>query len=99
MQTQLSDGKTSSNILCKPAHLLSFIKHVLDPVNPGPLKTHNGGKSDSVLRIDGISSREVESELDDDSDDEMPGSEVVGADHEMIETALNLLLSILEGMM
>jgi hypothetical protein len=98
MQIQLSDGKTSSNILCKPAHLLSFIKHVLDPVDP---KTHNGGELESVLRIGGLHSREAESELDDegDSDDDMPGSEVVGADHEMIETALNLLLSILEGTM
>jgi hypothetical protein len=99
MQTQLSDGKSSSNILYKPAHLLSFIKHVLEPMDPDPHKTHDRAKLASVLRLDGLHTRDVESELADegDSDDDTPGSEVIGADHEMIETALNLLLSILEG--
>lgn len=99
MQTQLSDGKTSSNILYKPAHLLSFIKHVLEAVDPRPLKTHDRAKLESTLRLDELHLHEVESELADegDSDDDTPGSEVIGVDQEMIETALNLLLAILEG--
>lgn len=99
MQTQLSDRKSSSNILYKPAHLLSFIKHVLEPVDPGPRKKHEEAKSGSVFRLGESRLREVEDELVDegDSDDDTPGSEIIGADHEMIETALNLLLSTLEG--
>ncbi|KAF8231899.1 hypothetical protein L208DRAFT_1361765 [Tricholoma matsutake] len=99
MQTQLSDGKTSSNILYKPAHLLSFIKHVLEAVDPRPLKTHDRAKLESTLRLDELHLHEVESELADegDSDDDTPGSEVIGVDQEMIETALNLLLAILEA--
>ena len=98
MQTQLSDGKKSSNILYKPAHLLAFIKHVLDP---GPPQRQNPAKSKNPLRFDDLHTTEVDDELLDegDSDDDAPGSEVVGVDHEMIDTALNLLLSILEGIM
>lgn len=99
MQTQLSDGNSSSNILYRPAHLLSFIKHVLEPVDPSSRKKHEEAKPESMFRLGELHSRGVEGELGDevDSDDDTPGSEVIGADHEMIETALNLLLSILEG--
>jgi Required for nuclear transport of RNA pol II C-terminus 1 len=99
MQTQLSDGKTSSNILYKPTHLLSFIKHVLEPVDPNHLKTPIGAKLENAIRISELHPHEVEGELADevDSDDDTPGSEIISADHEMIETAVNLLLSILEG--
>jgi len=100
MQAQLSEGKPSSNILCKPAHLLYFIKHVLEPADPGPLKTHNGAKLESALQLDELRSHDVEGDKvadESDSDDDTPGSEVVTVDGEMTETALNLLLAILEG--
>jgi hypothetical protein len=97
MQSQSSDGLASSNILAKPAHILSFIKHVLESATPttGPKHKLRDGPSIEALRF-------IPDEVDDlsdrsDSDDDTPGSEVVSADDEMTETAVNLLLSILEG--
>ena len=84
MQTNMSHGKPSSNILHKPAHLLSFIKHVLDRI----CHPNNEGRHD--LDWDNISDEA-------DSDDDTPGATIITADEEMAETSLNLLLSILEG--
>lgn len=97
MQTQLSDGNSSSNILCKPTHLLSFIKHVLDPTTTSPeknqVKTANNAQSSVLLYP------EEDQNLSDegDSDDDTPGADIITPDIEMIETSVNLLLSILEG--
>jgi hypothetical protein len=59
----------------------------------------SGTNVGNVFRFSELHSQEVENELADevDSDDDTPGSEIIGTDYEMIETALNLLLSILEG--
>jgi hypothetical protein len=48
---------------------------------------------------DGSSNEHLQFDIDEDgdSDDETQGSEVVGPDDEMIETAISLLLAILEG--
>jgi len=85
MQKRLSEGTTSS-ILRKPANLLSFIFHVFESAS-------------LELEPDSISgTRQCQDILDDaDSDDEVAGSEVIGPDDELIETAITLLLSILEG--
>ncbi|KAF8165366.1 hypothetical protein B0H34DRAFT_793763 [Crassisporium funariophilum] len=91
MQKKLSEG-TASNILRKPAHLLSFVSHVLDSVRiftPGSDSsqgTHRGGADADDKFFD-----------EDDSDDEAPDSEPIGPDDELIETAINLLLAILEA--
>lgn len=91
MQKRLSEG-TTSNILRKPANLLSFIFHVF--------------KSASLVlegdSMSGTKPRQETSQTDDilddaDSDDEAAGSEAIGPDDELIETAITLLLSILEG--
>jgi len=84
MQTNMSHGRSSSNILHKPAHLLSFIKHVLDRIHH-PI---NEGRHD--LDWDNISDEA-------DSDDDTPAATIITSDEEMAETSLNLLLSILEG--
>ena len=84
MQTNMSHGKSSSNILHKPAHLLSFIKHVLDRIH------HPSNEGLHDLDWDNISDEA-------DSDDDTPGATIVTSDEEMTETSLNLLLSILEG--
>ncbi|CAA7259732.1 unnamed protein product [Cyclocybe aegerita] len=83
MQKHLSEG-TTSNILRKPGHLLTFISHVL--------------QSSCVLLTDtGNTSFLDDDLLEGDSDDEAPDSEVIGPDDELIETTITLLLSILEA--
>lgn len=96
MQTQMSGTKSSSSILFKPTHLLAFVKHVLEPLPtqpPEPIRSRN--RDSSHIRLFPDISDDLEDEGD--SDDDTPGSEVIGADDEMIETCINLLLSILEG--
>lgn len=103
MQTQLSEGGASSNILSKPEHILSFVKHALEtantttaPVAPRP------PRRDTTLRMEDL--RMVPEDEDssdegdnDDNEDDAPGSKAVSPDNEMTDTAVNLLLSILEG--
>ena len=85
MQKRLSEG-TTSNILRKPANLLYFIFHVFESAS---LELEGGSISGT---------KQCQDLLDDaDSDDEAAGSEVIGPDDELIETAITLLLSILEG--
>ena len=92
MQAQMTEGD-KSNILRKPDHLLTFILHVLQsskitvPGEPIPRRTQEDME-------DGDSDDEG---LEPDSDDDAPDSEVIGPDDELIETAITLLLSILEG--
>lgn len=85
----LSQDTTSNNILHNPDHLLSFILHVLESATTPAKSDANDGFSNKLFQL----------EIDDDadSDDETPGSEIVGPDDEMIETAISLLLAILEG--
>ena len=86
MQKRLLSEDTASNILHNPDHILSFILHVLESATIPP-------GSDPV---DGFSNK-LDIDEDEDSDDETQGSEVAGPDDEMIETAISLLLAILEG--
>jgi hypothetical protein len=99
MQTQLSDGRTSSNILTKPAHILSFVQHVLASATSSPSGADHNPK---LKQNGGQALRFIPDEVHDlsdgsDSDDDTPDAELVSPDEEMIETAINLLLSILEG--
>lgn len=97
MQTQMSGTKSSSSILFKPTHLLAFVKHVLEPLPtqpPEPIRSRTRDSSPHIRLFPNVSD-DLEDEGD--SDDDTPGSEVIGADDEMIETCINLLLSILEG--
>lgn len=92
MQKKLSEG-TTSNILRKPANLLSFIFHVFESAS---LVLEGGSMSGTKPCQEASRTEDI---LDDvDSDDEAPGSEAIGPDDELIETAITLLLSILEGM-
>lgn len=90
MQNRLAEG-TTSNILRKPNHLLSFIFHVLDSANMSIQQDQNQAASRLNLNSDENMFEE------EDSDDEDPGSEHIGPDDELIETTITLLLSILEG--
>jgi hypothetical protein len=97
MQTQLSDTRSSSNILFKPTHLLGFIQHVLEPVPTQAAEPTRSRSNNSFNHIRLFPDQPDEMEDEGDSDDDTPGSEIISADNEMIETSINLLLSILEG--
>lgn len=100
IQSHLSGDSARSNILKKPDHILSFVKHALESAFEPPKSAvqgsrgHHGGLNVEDLRIVDT----PEEEVDGDSDDEdLPGGSGNG-DEEMTVTAINLLLSILEGM-
>ncbi|KAF8076354.1 hypothetical protein FPV67DRAFT_413223 [Lyophyllum atratum] len=98
MQAQLTEGKSSANILCKPTHLLYFVKHVLEPKTPSPSRTdrrHHDNNAMDKLRLYPDQDDELFDEGD--SDDDTPGADIITDDEEMIETSVNLLLSILEA--
>jgi hypothetical protein len=92
MQKRLSEG-TTFTILRKRAHLLSFIFRVLESAS----LTLEGGSIGGINPTQEAVSRTTSIFDDVDSDDEAAGSEVIGPDDELIETAITLLLSILEG--
>lgn len=107
VQTQMSkDGPSSSNILSKPEHVFSFIKHALqsDSTLRSP-EPKTGPKRLSVrqgitmndLRIIPREEQDEDLDIGGDSDDETPNQEGTQPENEMTITALNLLLSVLEG--
>jgi hypothetical protein len=107
VQTQMSkDGPSSSNILSKPEHVFSFIKHALQSdsalqspelkTGPKRLSARQGVTMDD-LRIVPKEEQDSDLDMDGDSDDETPDQEVARPNNEMTITALNLLLSVLEG--
>ncbi|KAI0036174.1 hypothetical protein K488DRAFT_41568 [Vararia minispora EC-137] len=104
MQTQMAGDSPSTNILKKPEHILSFIKHVLEPVAAGSFgsgqvrKTVKSGLGLEDLRIVG-NDLDDDQLLDGDSDDEHDPleSHSTPTDDEMVVTTVNLLLAILEA--
>ena len=93
MQSQLAESAGSANILSKPEHILSFVKHTLSTSasRESELSSHHDPKVET-LRI--VPEDDHLSE-DGDSDDE--DSAVAGtSSDEVIDTAINLLLAILE---
>ncbi|KXN90255.1 hypothetical protein AN958_04046 [Leucoagaricus sp. SymC.cos] len=99
MQKQLSEG-TTSNILKMPQQLLSFIYHVLESANSAPPEGRRLETSELEERLKIVSLEpqgEDQLEYAADSDDDMPDSEVNRPDDDLIETSLNLLLSVLEA--
>lgn len=102
MQNQLADDSSASSILSKPDHILSFIKHALESANGAPPSSAPQRTSDSAtgLRMQDLRIvEEGEEEIIDEADSDDEGSEGEGGlkDEEMTITAVNLLLSILEG--
>ncbi|KAJ8086577.1 hypothetical protein PM082_005400 [Marasmius tenuissimus] len=104
MQSQMSQNSKLGGFK-KPVQILAFIKQVLeDAVNPSTSRSipqKDDGPSDvprllAVMNL-GRQSRIVEEDSDADSDDDMPDSERRDIDTEMTETALNILLAVLEG--
>ncbi|KAL6299670.1 hypothetical protein BKA93DRAFT_904210 [Sparassis latifolia] len=97
MQSQLTADGTSSNILKKPAYILSFIKHALESANKLTISSGKRSKPSSAgLRMEDLRIVEEEDEEleDEDSDDE---AQRRSGDQEMLVTAVDLLLSVLEA--
>ncbi|KAL1755246.1 hypothetical protein FB107DRAFT_213966 [Schizophyllum commune] len=98
MQTKLS-GDATSGFLKRPAHILAFIKHTLESLDADKNKTSEKpdvtDKRLETLRI--VPSADGEDEDAADSDDEDENENTVSPDDEMLETTVNLLLSILEA--
>ncbi|CDO71360.1 hypothetical protein BN946_scf184908.g118 [Trametes cinnabarina] len=103
MQKQLSVNDTS-NVLRKPEHILSFIKHALENPRQSEQPTVSKSASPSTLRMEDlrIVQEDEEEEFheyeegDSDDEEEEEGGQKHGPD-DMISTAMKLLLSVLEG--
>lgn len=91
MQTQLEGGLLG---LKDPGHVLGFVKHALEDAN----RAKEAPQSEVRPRKTGLDALKIvpdeEEQEEGDSDDDMPDSERYD---EMTETAVNLLLSILEA--
>lgn len=98
MQTQLSDESSTTNILRKPEHILSFVKHVLGSTAAGTSSALNKAKSRGLGLEDLKIVDKAEDFGDSDSDDESAELDGDQAENNMAGTAINLLLAILEGM-
>ncbi|KAI5893359.1 ARM repeat-containing protein [Schizophyllum commune H4-8] len=98
MQTKLS-GDATSGFLKRPSHILAFIKHTLESLDADKDKPSERldvpDEQLETLRI--VPSMNEEDDDAADSDDEHEGANTVSPDDEMLETTVNLLLSILEA--
>lgn len=102
MQTQLAEGAGPSNILTKPEHILSFIKHALTSATTAQPPAKNQGpqrKTAGSLTVVNLRMMPQNDDLSDggDSDDEAVHPFGISIDGEMTETAVDLLLAVLEG--
>ena len=101
MQKQLAGSAGPSNILSQTEHILSFIKHALTQGTAAQtLPNHSAQhKTNDSLKMGDLRIVSEQDDLSDsgDSDDEDHVSGIL-ADEAMIDTAIDLLLAILEGM-
>ena len=100
MQEQVT-GAESLDIFKKPDHMLLFVKHVLVSTTfvPSPKKPLQEDKARKGLGMADLHFTSTEDSLSDDSDGDVEGPNVISTpDVEMLETALNLLLAVLEGL-
>ena len=96
MQTQLSDDSSPTNILRKPEHILSFVKHALGSrAAHGASSTLHKAEHSRGLGLENLKIVDEAEDLGDSDSDDEPGE--LGSENSMTETAINLLLAILEG--
>ena len=96
MQKDSTDN--ASNVLKKPEHVLTFIKHALESPRAPNRRTIKPSRNRSLgledLRIVPEDSEEID---EGDSDDEEEGGLSEQPVDDIISTAVKLLLSVLEG--
>lgn len=105
VQNQLSSNDSPTNMLKKPDHILSFIKHALDSATSDHSLSSNADKPPQRkglglddLRIVDKEEEELPDNEADSDDEDSPGDTIDSPkDDDMTATALNLLLSVLEG--
>lgn len=98
MQTKLSSGSSKSDLLSRPDHILSFIKHTLSSKDVQSKSHENDNQSPkhgltlADLRI--TREEEMMEQRDSDDEDEDENDE---SDDELFSTAVDLLLAVLES--
>lgn len=106
VQSRMSrDDTSSNNMLSKPEHVLTFIKHALRndivqdtaPKQASVDPSSHQGLTMNDLRIVSEDDPDEDNDTEADSDDETPDLQGARPDDEMTITALNLLLSIVEA--
>ncbi|KAI9574473.1 hypothetical protein HD554DRAFT_2165961 [Boletus coccyginus] len=98
MQTQLADDSSPTNILRKPEHILSFVKHALGSQVAHGTSTPNKAEHSRGLGLEDLRIVDKADDLEDSDSDDEPGE--LGSDqaeNSMTATAINLLLAILEA--
>ncbi|THV08587.1 hypothetical protein K435DRAFT_772052 [Dendrothele bispora CBS 962.96] len=102
IQTVMSEGSSASEIFKRPTQVLEFVRQALD--TPPSLDTSSIKNQERRPQLEIGSNNHLGDDGDPDegsdsadSDDELPDSERYTADDEMTETAINLLLSLLEA--
>jgi hypothetical protein len=109
MQEQLGHSASSTNILKRPEHVLSFIRHALEDSDSSitehqrlkatiPQRSTRGVSAADLRIVQELETTdEVYIDGEDSDDEDAPGLEDVQKGDEMTVTAINLLLSLLEG--
>ncbi|KAK7470681.1 hypothetical protein VKT23_002103 [Stygiomarasmius scandens] len=103
MQAVMSEGSSTSGIFKNPAQVLGFIRQALDNItlisDESSVKKEERERPQlDIGRMHLVDDDESDERSEaGDSDDELPDSEKYTADDEMTETAINLLLSLLEA--
>ena len=99
MQAQISDRSEPSSMLHDPDNILLFVKHVLGfaAIAPPEPKPPGESKAGHTLRMEDLRLVPEEDHLSSEDSDDEPDDTAVTIDGSMTETAINLLLSILEG--
>lgn len=104
IQNHLFTGDSSVSILRKPDQILSFIKHALESSSgqnekqAGRRRQERKGLGLEDLRIV-EDDQDQQDSAEEDSDDEDGETATGGGDDDMTSTAVNLLLSVLEGVL
>jgi len=100
MQAQISDRNEPSSMLHDPDHILLFVKHVLGfaTITPPEPKPPGGSKAGRALKMEDLRLVPEEDHIPGEDSDDEPDDTAVTIDGSMTETAINLLLSILEGL-
>ena len=106
IQDQLSSGDSAFDILKKPDHILSFIKHALQTATQKPAENSKppASKAQTGLKLEDLRIVDVEDDEDSDdidegdsNDEDEPSAPREGSDEDMTSTALNLFLAVMEG--
>lgn len=96
LQGDTLNDRPASSLLSQPQHILSFIKHALEPGQPDVASNKSSTEKfgmDKLRIVPEANASGSDSDDENDDDDEIPGGR---KNDEMTTAAINLLLSLLE---